>query len=111
MASVDGRVDLSQIKTPEEFMRFASQAITSITDVVNGRIEFLKNIQNNIVTVKFTTSNTDVAVKHNLNKTGVRYIVVSMTAAGTIYTGQTTASPTTLYLRCNTPLTAELYLF
>lgn len=80
MSQVQALSDLGNIEDPTEFMRQASKLLTSIVDVVNGGLEFDKNLLSQTVDFTFTAVNTEFAVPHNLNRTGLNYIVVSKSA-------------------------------
>lgn len=103
--------DVTKIDDPDQFMRFAGQVISDLTNAVNGNIQFDTNILSQAVTVKFITANTDVKVPHLLGKTGVRYIVTSQTAGASIILGTTAQSTTNIYLQATSvPVTVTLEL-
>ncbi len=111
MAKILTSVDLSTINEPKEFMRHGSQAIQSIGDSVNGGLEFDKNMKTNTVVVVFASANTDVAVKHKLNKSSVHYLTGKKSVSCDIFTGTRAATTDTIYLQSTQPATVTLVLF
>lgn len=86
MSNIPTATDLSSIKDSDEFIRFASTLLSAIVDTVNGNLEFSNMIAETKV-VTFPAANTNTPVPHGLKKTGVNYIVVSLSAAMTVYRG------------------------
>lgn len=102
MGQVNGQTDLSNITDPTDFMRFAASTVSNICDVLNGAVEFDKNILSQTVTVTFSAANADQMVNHNLKKAGVKYFPISKSAACDIYSGSATSSTAGINLRCTT---------
>ncbi len=86
MANINLPFDLTKIRDSDEFMRFGSNAISAILSTVNGNLDFT-NLKTQTVNVTFNQINANTPIAHNLNKTGVNYIVVSQDAATGIYRG------------------------
>lgn len=74
---------LTSIDEPKEFMRHASDVISSLQSVINGQLDF-SNMKTQLVDVIFTGVSVDQKIKHNLNKTGVNYIVVDKSGANDV---------------------------
>jgi sarcosine oxidase delta subunit len=85
MAVIKYHPDLSNIKDLQNLIRYTSQAINQIHDIIGGSIEFDQNILSQTVSVKFNTANTEQFVFHNLNKKGLRYIVIDKSVSCDIY--------------------------
>lgn len=93
MGQVTGRTDLSNIDDDKEFRRFASILFSSITDNINGGLEFESNIKGQIVTTLLPqTANEMFSIDHNLNKTNVNFIVINKTASTDVYRTSGTAN-------------------
>lgn len=111
MPKIINTVDLTTIKTTEEFMRHGSRAIGETADAVNGNLEFDKNLKTQTIIVTFPTANTDVAIAHNFNKVSVHYMPVKKSATCDIVSGTKNSTPNTLYLQSTAPATVTLVLF
>ncbi len=109
MSQLVPQYDLSKISDADQFMRFCSTVVHQIIQNQNGNLDF-SNFLSQTVTVTFSAASTNTAIAQNLGKTGVNYIVVSQSAAGSIYRG-TGDTLKTLFLQCSAPLTATLVLF
>lgn len=102
MSKVTVPNSLGKIKDAETFQRMASQFVDDLHPVINGKIEFDKNIRSQSVNVTFPVADQDVTVNHTLNKTDVGYIKVSQSAACSIYDGSKPTTLTTITLRSDT---------
>lgn len=111
MAKVTQNDRLGTIKDPVEFIRQASTLLADIVLMINGKIEFGDNIKSQIVSVDFPTANADVAINHQLNKTGVNYFPTTKNVACDIYEGSRSANNQTIYLRSTQPSSVTLVLF
>jgi hypothetical protein len=109
MGNITPQYDLTKIRDPEEFVRFAGDVVSQILTAINGNLEF-NNLKTQIVSATFSTANVNTPISHGLNKTGVNYIVASLSAAASIYrgTGDTTK---TIVLKASAPCSAVLILF
>lgn len=86
MSKIVPQYDLTQIKDPTQFMRFASDVISQIVNALNGKLDFA-NLSTQQVGVTFKAPNVSVGIPHNLDKTGVNYIVVSTSGPCEIFRG------------------------
>lgn len=111
MPKVTNSTDLTKITDAPTFMRFASALLNSIVSTINGGLQFDQNLQTQSVSVSFGVANTDVSVNHGLNKTGVKYIVTSSNAGCGVYTGVSSATTSTIFLRATAPATVSLELY
>jgi hypothetical protein len=111
MPKISSFSDLRKFKTPDDFHKEASPVIKETVDVVNGKLEFDQNLNTQTVSVVFKTANSDVAVSHNLKKTGVNYLTANKSVNCTIFNGTRPANKNTIYLQCNVPATVTLVLF
>jgi hypothetical protein len=104
--------DFSNIADMNEFKRYVSQFVGELVSIINGKIEFGGiNFLSQSVDVVFSNANTDQAITHQLNKTGVKYIVTSKSQSCDVYTGNAKATTNTIYLRCTQTATVSLELF
>lgn len=111
MGKVSQESRLGTIKDPLEFIRQASTVLSEIVLNVNGNVTFQDNISCQIVTADFTQADTDLAVKHGLNKTSVNYYPVNKNVACDIYTGSAAATADVIYLKSTVVSKVTLVLF
>lgn len=105
-------IDLTNITDPTEFITYCSQMVGLLVDAVNGGLDFDQNLNTESVSVVFTAANVDVKVPHQLNKSIVKYIVTSKTAACDVYTSPASAfTSSNIFLRGTAPATVTLELF
>ena len=103
--------DLSNVKDAPTFMRFAAQLFNDIIVILNGNLEFDSNFKTQSVTVVFNATNKDMAVPHNLNKTGVKYIITSKSVACDVFTGLTPQTTSVLFLQSTQKATVTMELY
>ena len=77
--------DLSNIKDLDTLIKYSSQAINQIHDILGGAVEFDSNINSQTVQIRFSTANVFQFVTHNLKRKGLRYIVVDKSTPCDIY--------------------------
>lgn len=100
MSTLVPQFDLTKVKDPDQFMRFASIVTGQIVSTVNGGLDF-SNLNTQQVDVTFPASaNSNLAITHGLGKTGVNYIVTSIDAACSIYRG-TGDTVEQVFLKCD----------
>lgn len=109
MANINLPYDLTKIRDSDDFMRFCSDAVTTILTTLNGSLDFT-NLKTQQVDIVFTQANANTPIAHNLNKTGVNYIVVSQDAATSIYRGSGDTNKT-IILKASVATTATLILY
>lgn len=112
MASLSNPKQLQNITDFKEFMRYCAQAVDDIQTVVNGQVEFDQNFKSQTVIVTFNDANSDVMIRHNLNKVGVNYIVSNKNIASDFYHGSGADTLSTIYLRSTVAgVTATIVLY
>lgn len=95
----------------DNFGRFVSQLLTSITSVINGELDFTDNIKCSIVQATFVVVDTDVGITHTLGRTPVGYFVIGALAATNIYDGLQPKTDQLIYLRSSVVTTVRLLVF
>ena len=110
MSQIQASTNVQQVP-PTEFPRFVDLALQDIVRVVNGNIEFQNNVKCKLVSVNFSSANTDASVGHGLGKVPAGYIVTSLTANMVVFNGSSGATKDTLTLQSSAPGTAGLLVF
>lgn len=111
MSKVVSQADLGKITDPASFITYCAKFINDLIPVFNGGLEFDLNMKTQTVSINFSNANTDQSIPHNLNKTGVKYIVAQKKLSTDIYDGLTSSTTKTLYLRSTVATTVTLILF
>ncbi len=111
MPKIKSSHELTNIKDPGAFQQKASEFLDEVGDIINGKIEFDKNMLTQTVSAVFTAANTDLAVTHSLAKTGLKYIPCSKTVAMDIYHGDASDTSNVIYLKSSVVGTASIILF
>lgn len=111
MSKISKAPDVSNVTDPKEFMRFVSNIISDIVNVINGKLEFDQNIISQTVDVTFDAINTDQAISHNLNRNNLKYIVCKKDQVCSVFNGTTSNSNNTIYLQCDQTAKVSLILF
>ena len=99
MSNVKAFADFGSIEDFKEFSRFVAQAFNDLQPVINGKIEFGINIASQTVTTFFNQAASDMLIAHQLNKTGVNYIVCNKSAPCDIYHGNQRDNSSQIFLR------------
>ena len=102
--------DLSNIKDLDMFIKYASQAINQLHDIIGGSVEFDSNILSQTLRIKFNTANVFQFVTHSLNKKGLRYIVVDKSVACDVYHTASRDNVSQICLACTVATTVTLIL-
>lgn len=110
MSNISASGDLGKIKEPADFMRAASEVVKDVVDTINGKLEF-SNMKTQIVSVTFTSADSNTTVSHGLKKTGVQYIPISKSAACDVYNGNVAQTSSTISLKGSAAATVSLLLF
>lgn len=103
--------DPANISDPVDFQRIVSIVLRDLVLIVNGGLQFSDNFQSKILTVEFTTANTEVRVDHNLSRIPTGYLVLKLSAAAIIYDGSTANTNQNAFLKASAPCTALVMLF
>jgi len=85
MAVIKYHPDLSNIKDLPTLIKYVSQAINQIHDILGGTVEFDSNINSQTVQIKFSAANTYQFITHTLKRKGLRYIVVDKSVSCDVY--------------------------
>lgn len=109
MSNIVPQYDLSNITDPQQFIRYCSQVVGQIVSGINGQLDFT-NLDTQTVQVTFQKANANTPIPHQLNKTGVNYIVVSKSAAADILRGSGDSSGQIVLVATN-PTDVTLVLF
>lgn len=110
VSNVVPQYDIQKITDNNEFMRFCSIVVAQIINGINGNLDF-NNLKTQTLGVTFSSANTDVKVTHSLNKTGINYFPVNLSAALTVYNGVGAATNSSIYLRSSAIGNVTLILF
>lgn len=110
MGKVQAPPNIKAISDPKEFATASAQIHKDTVEQINGRLQFDENLATQTLSVKFPTANADVAISHNLMKTGVKYIKASQSVPCNVYDGSKASNKNTIYLRCDQPATVTLIL-
>ena len=102
--------DLSNIKDLNTLIKYSSQAINQLHDILGGSVEFDSNILSQTVQIRFAQANVFQFVTHNLNKKGLRYIVVDKSTPCDVYHDAARDNITQICLACNVATTVTLIL-
>lgn len=108
MAKIEASPDLGRIKGIEDLQRFLSTWVRDCHNVVNGSLEFGKNIIGTTSEVTFSAANTDTRIAHGLGRAPTGYLIIGQSASGSIYDGVAAADSTYLYLRASAAMRAKI---
>jgi hypothetical protein len=92
----------------ESKFKFIEIFMASVKNVVNGNIDFSKNVLFPGVDVIFSTANAQKAVKHNLGRIPRGYLVIGQTANFNVYNGTAPWTKDLIYLRASAVGTAKI---
>ena len=85
MAKINAKVELHNIETLEELVRFSSIALANIRDQVNGNLTFQDNISNRIIGATFVSANTTLQIQHSLGRVPLMWLTGNVSADSVIY--------------------------
>lgn len=105
-----GSTNIAQVK-PEEVQRFVDIALSQIAQILNGRLTPADNFDCNILTITFSSANTDVSASHTLGREPVGYYCIGSTTATTLYDGSSANTAGLIYLRATVATTARVLVF
>ena len=80
----------------------------AVKSVVNGNIEFGKNMLISSKSVSFSASGVELKIEHGLGRVPRGYLVVSRATANVVYDGVSPSDQNYIYLRANGALTAKI---
>lgn len=110
MGVIKYHVDLSNIKDLPTLVKYSSQAVNQIHDILGGKVEFDSNILSQTLTVTFATANTSLLIDHNLNKKGLRYFVIDKSTPCDVYHVASNDTKSQICLACNVATTVTIIL-
>lgn len=111
MGKIKAVPQISNLNTLEEVTRYLQMFLTDISAIINGNIEIGSNLSVSLVTANFTMTNTEFAIGHTLGRVPVGYIVTKMDAATVVYSGTTTWTDKTIFLKANTTANCSILVF
>lgn len=82
-----------------------------VYNILSKGITFTDNFRGAELTVIFSASNTETAVKHGLAFIPSNYILVGSSAAMSIYDGATSSDKTFIYLKASATGTARILVY
>jgi len=99
------------IKTLEELIRWVGASVEDIVRAINGRISFVENVDAQNITVSFGSANADVSFGHSLDRVPSGWVVISQTAAMSVYLGSKSATRADFTLRSSAVGSVTILLF
>lgn len=85
--------------------------LKDVYNILNGGGSLKDNFKGTLLTVTFSSANTDVAIRHGLDVVPSNYIMCGSDVATTVYDGVSSADKTFIYLRASVAATARLFIF
>lgn len=104
------RLTLSNVRNQEELIRYASQDISGIADVINGGLDFT-NFRSTTIDVTFTAADTSQQITHKLGKIPTGYLVVKKSVSMVVYDGTMDPTEQDIFLKSSAIGTARLIIF
>lgn len=92
---------------PQKF-RYIQLFLQNVKSILNGNIEFDKNMLINSFSVDFTVANSDTTIVHNLGKIPKGYIIIGKTVAMDVYDGTITSTTQNITLKSTVVGTAKI---
>ena len=111
MGKLKYQPDLSNIKTLDDLVRYTSQAMNQVYDILQSGVEFDVNIASQTLSATFPQANTEFMVTHKLGKTGLRFLVVDKSVSCDVYHNASRDNKTQISLKCTQATTVTLILF
>lgn len=84
------------IKSLDDVVRFLSQAMSNISQILTNRVSFTDNIDAQVLDIEITQSNQQIT--HTLGRVPIGFIVLSKTSAEEIYRGSVEWTDKHIYL-------------
>lgn len=110
MSKLKYQPDLSNIKTLEDVVKFYSQAINQVHDILDGRVELDTNIDSQTVTYFFAQANTSYMITHKLNRLGLKFIVADKSISCDVTHDATRDNISQICLSCTQATTLTIIL-
>jgi hypothetical protein len=107
--SVVPQHNLTNVTDQNDFNNKAAQVITGMQKQMNGNMTFA-NLNTQTVTVVFRFANIPQLVSHNLNKTGVKFMIMDKGASCDVYHPSNLDTNSKINLGCTVATTVTLLL-
>lgn len=104
-------LDLSNLGNTPDLVRYISQAMKQIVDIINGNISITDNLSAKILTVVFNAPNNEVGTNHSLGRVPVGYIPTNLSAGMIIYNGTSSNTTGIIYLKATAVGTVQVLIF
>lgn len=111
MSRMTIQTDLGRIKDLDTLIKYTSQCIQQLNNIVNGNIEFDSNIMSQTMSIKFTTANLDTMFTHTLNRKNLKYMIVDKTIACDVYHTASKDNASQICLACTQVTSVTIILF
>lgn len=111
MGQIQSSVSLGNVNDTEEFMRYSSILHSDTSGVINGGLEFDKNLNTQTVDVTFVVANVDVTVPQSLGRVPTGFLVANLSVASIIYLGSQGFDSSNIYLRASVACTCKVIIF
>lgn len=110
MSNITASADFTRVQD-HDLERFLEIFADDVKRVVNGNLDFQTNFRAKLISVVFTSANTNTTVFHGLGQAPTGYIVSKLSAPMTVYDGTLESNKTTITLRSSAAGTALLLIF
>jgi hypothetical protein len=102
---------VSNVESWQDLQRFSDQYFTATTDLLNGNLTFVDNIDVSIVTFNFLAANTTYQVTHTLERIPTGYLVIKKAASTDVYDGVGTNTGSAIFLRSTVATQVTVMVF
>lgn len=107
MSLIKEEGQLSKLDMDKKFI-YIEKFMQAVKGVVNGNLEFAKNMLISSKTVTFAQGGVDVKIDHGLGRIPRGYLVISRDTINHVYDGVSPATESFIYLRAQGTLTAKI---
>jgi hypothetical protein len=108
---ITASTDIDNVKPPEDVPRYVELALQDIVQQVNGNLTFAENIRCKLLSITFSSSDTDTTVTHGMGRVPAGYIVSGKSVACSVYDGSVDATAQTITLKSSAAATVGLIVF
>ena len=92
------------------FIKYATQAINQLQDIVDGSVDFDLNISSQTLVVVFAFSNTEQLINHTLNRSGLKFIIADKSVTCDVYHNAKRDNVSQICLSCTVATTVTIIL-
>lgn len=103
--------DISNIDNLSDLVRYTTQVIKQVSDVINGKVSFPDNIDGKFISVVFNVANSTQEISNPLGRVPVGYIPTSLSSGMIIYNGVKSNTASAIYLQATAIGTASIFVF